>query len=170
MRSSGLVCGGGCGVRTQVAGFGDAGPVRPEDCFPVPRVSVVRGGASASPAGREFEIAYVDAESIARRLALIDAWSVPFEECMPVRGFPSYKGQRNRVGRWWTATTGSLVGYESWLERDWLMLLDFDPDVVGIAAQPFWLLWTTPEGKPCSHAPTISAINGRRCDRMSLPG
>ena len=80
---------------------------------------MVRGGASASPAGREFEIAYVDAESGARRLALIDAWSVPFEECMPVRGFPSYKGQRNHVGRWWTATTGSLVGYESWLERDW---------------------------------------------------
>ena len=39
-----------------------------------------------SPAGREFEIAYVDAESGERRLALIDAWSVPFEECMPVRG------------------------------------------------------------------------------------
>ena len=77
------------------------GPVRPEDCIPVPRVSVVRGDASASPAGREFEIAY-DAESGARRLALIDAWSVPFEECLPVRGFPSYKGQRNRVGRWWT--------------------------------------------------------------------
>ena len=77
------------------------GPVRPEDCFPVPRVSVVRGDASASPAGREFEIAY-DAESGARRLALIDAWSVPLEECLPVRGFPSYKGQRNRVGRWWT--------------------------------------------------------------------
>ena len=56
-----------------------------------------RWGASASPAGREFEIAYVDAESVARRLALIDAWSVPFEECMPVRGFASYKGQRNHV-------------------------------------------------------------------------
>ena len=70
---------------------------------------MVRGGASASPAGREFEIAYVDAESGERRLALIDAWSVPFEECMPVRGFASYKGQRNHVGRWWTATTGSLV-------------------------------------------------------------
>ena len=123
----------------------------------MPSLSVVRGGASASPAGREFEIAYVDAESVARRLALIDAWSVPFEECMPVRGFPSYKGQRNHVGRWWTATTGSLVGYESWLERDWLMLLDFDPDVVGIAAQPFWLLWTTPEGKSCSHAPDFFA-------------
>jgi len=67
------------------------------------------------------------------------------------------QGQRNHVGRWWTATSRSLVGYESWLERDWLMLLDFDPDVVGIAAQPFWLLWTTPEGKPCSHAPDYFA-------------
>ena len=37
------------------------------------------------------------------------------------------------------------------------MLLDFDPDVVGIAAQPFWLLWTPPEGKPCSHAPDYFA-------------
>jgi hypothetical protein len=53
---------------------------------------VVRGGASASPAGREFEIAYVDAESVARRLALIDAWSVPFEECLPVRGFRPTRG------------------------------------------------------------------------------
>ena len=67
---------------------------------------MVRGGASASPAGREFEIAYVDAESGARRLALIDAWSVPFEECMPVRGFPSYKGQ-------------SLLGLRDGIEPDW---------------------------------------------------
>jgi hypothetical protein len=28
------------------------------------------------------------------------------------------------------------VGYESWLERDRLILLDFDPEVVGIASQP----------------------------------
>ena len=136
----------------------------------MPSLSLVRGGASASPAGREFEIAYVDAESGERRLALIDAWSVAFEECMPVRGFPSYKGQRNHVGRWWTATTGSLVGYESWLERDWLMLLDFDPDVVGIAAQPFWLLWTTPEGKPCSHAPGLFRPLGRPLPVRPRPG
>ena len=53
---------------------------------------MVRGDASASPAGREFEIAYVDAESVAQRLALIDAWSVPFEECMPVRGVSVLQG------------------------------------------------------------------------------
>jgi hypothetical protein len=44
------------------------------------------------------------------------------------------QGQRHYVGRWWTATTGTLVGYESRLERDGLVLLDFDPDVVGIAS------------------------------------
>lgn len=43
---------------------------------------------------------------------------MPFEACLPVLRFPSYKGQRHYVGRWWTATTGSLVGHESWLERD----------------------------------------------------
>jgi hypothetical protein len=45
------------------------------------------------------------------------------------------------------------VGFESWLERDHVMLLDFDPAVVGIASQPFWLFWVTAEGKARSHAP-----------------
>ncbi|MFI7664120.1 TnsA-like heteromeric transposase endonuclease subunit [Nocardia sp. NPDC049526] len=119
----------------------------------MPGLSVVRGGAAASPWDREFEIAYVDAEADERRVALTDAWSVPFEECLPVRGFLSCKGQCNHVGCWWTAPPGTLVGYESWLERDRLVLLDFDSDVIGIAAQPFWLFWTTPEGKPRSHVP-----------------
>jgi len=69
-------------------------------------VSGVRGGASASPAGREFEIAYVDAEYGERRLALIHAWSVRFEECMPVRGVPYYKGQ-------------SLLGLRDGIEPNW---------------------------------------------------
>ncbi|MFD9601757.1 TnsA-like heteromeric transposase endonuclease subunit [Streptomyces sp. NPDC059970] len=49
-------------------------------------------------------------------------------------------------------TTGSHVGYESWLERDRLILLDFAPDVVGIASQPFWLHWREAEEKR-RHAP-----------------
>ena len=32
---------------------------------------------------------------------------------------------------------GDLVGYESLLERDRLMLADFDRDVVAVASQPF---------------------------------
>ena len=57
----------------------------------------------------------------------------------PVRTFPTYKRQRNYPGLLWTATTGSLVGYESLLERDRLWLADFDPAVRQICGQPFWL-------------------------------
>ena len=57
----------------------------------------------------------------------------------PVRPFPTYRGQRNYPGLLWTATTQSLVGYESLLERDRLWLADFDPDVRWIASQPFWV-------------------------------
>ncbi|WP_223522216.1 MULTISPECIES: TnsA-like heteromeric transposase endonuclease subunit [Nocardia] len=120
-------------------------------------VSPARGGAARPSEGGEFEIGYVEVDSGEQRAALAAVWGVPFEACLPVRGFPSYKGQRNLVGRWWTSTTGCHVGYESWLERDRLMLLDFDPEVVGVAAQPFWLFWETAEGKRRSHAPDYFA-------------
>lgn len=121
----------------------------------MPTLDLVPGGASLALVER-FELAYAD-ERGEQRIPLTEAWSVPFEACTPVRGFPSYKGQRHHNGRWWTATTGGLVGYESWLERDRLVLLDFDPEVVGIASQPFWLFWTTAEGKTRSHAPDYFA-------------
>jgi len=53
--------------------------------------------------------------------------------------FPTYAGQRNYPGLLWCATTQTLVGYESLLERDRLWLADFDPEVRWIASQPFWL-------------------------------
>jgi hypothetical protein len=37
----------------------------------------------------------------------------------------------------WSATTGGHVVYESRLELARLLLADFDPEIVGIAAQPF---------------------------------
>ena len=57
----------------------------------------------------------------------------------PVRSMPTYRGQRNYPGWLWTATTGSLVGYESLLERDRLWLADFNPLVRWVASQPLWL-------------------------------
>jgi hypothetical protein len=103
-----------------------------------------------------FEVVFTDEEG-EHQLPLSDVGSVPFEACRPVRSFPSYKGQRHHSGRWWTATTGTLVGYESWLERDTLIVLDFDADIVGIASKPFWLHWTTRDGTPRSHAPDYFA-------------
>lgn len=64
-----------------------------------------------------------------------------FEDAVPVRPFRWSRGQRHFPGWWWLATTGRHVGYESWLERDHLMLLDFDPAVTAVASQPFWLHW-----------------------------
>ncbi|MEN3320482.1 MAG: hypothetical protein V7643_3884 [Mycobacterium sp.] len=45
------------------------------------------------------------------------------------------------------------------------MALDFDPTVVGIASQPFWLSWRDDAGKLISHAPDFFA---RRADGTSV--
>jgi hypothetical protein len=49
-----------------------------------------------------------------------------------------------------------LVGYESWLERDRVMLLDFSPEVVAFSSQPFWLTWQA-EARRRRHAPDYFA-------------
>jgi hypothetical protein len=49
------------------------------------------------------------------------------------------------------------VGYESWLERDQVMWLDWDQTVTGIASQSFRLWWTAGEGKTPSHVPDYFA-------------
>jgi hypothetical protein len=112
-----------------------------------------------------FEVGYVTEDGAEHRVPLAEAWTVPFESCAPVRRFMSRKGQRHLSGLWWSATTGTHVGFESWLERDHAMLLDFDPTIVGIASQPFWLRWEDEGGKPVSHAPDFFA---RRADGSAL--
>jgi hypothetical protein len=104
-----------------------------------------------------FVVSFVTAEGVEVRRSLAKTWAVPLEAGRPVRRFRPYKGQKHLPGDWWSATDGRLVGFESWLERDHLMLLDFDPAVVAIASQPLWLFWTAEEGKSRSHAPDYFA-------------
>ncbi|PZG43681.1 hypothetical protein C1I98_18180 [Spongiactinospora gelatinilytica] len=54
------------------------------------------------------------------------------------------------------ATTGEHVGFESWLEGDRAMMLDFSSQVTGFASQPFRLLWSA-EGRQRKHAPDFFA-------------
>jgi hypothetical protein len=75
------------------------------------------------------------------------------------------EGRRHLPGRWWSGTDGRHVGYESWLERDHVMALDFDPTVVGIVSQPFWLSWASAEGRVRSHVPDYFA---RRADGSAV--
>jgi hypothetical protein len=103
-----------------------------------------------------FQIAFVDVSGSRHQEPLATGWAGQFEHGRPVRSFPSRQGQRNFPGLWWSATTGGHVGFESWLEREHVMLLDFDPAVVAFSSQPFWLLWH--DGKRLRrHAPDFFA-------------
>ncbi|WP_427017759.1 TnsA-like heteromeric transposase endonuclease subunit [Pseudarthrobacter sp. P1] len=67
--------------------------------------------------------------------------SLVLESALPVRAFFAWPGKRNYEGLWWSSTVRAHVGFESLLERDFLLSADHDRDVVGIASQPFALLW-----------------------------
>jgi hypothetical protein len=101
-------------------------------------------------------VVFVDEAGARQSGALEVLWGTGFERALPVRSFGSFRGQRSFRGSWWFATTGELVGFESWAERDVVMLLDFDPDVVAVSSQPFWLTWV---GRPGArrHAPDFFA-------------
>ncbi len=76
---------------------------------------------------------------------------------MPARPFRFEKGLQSFAGWWYFAKTGTHIGFESWLERDHLMLMDFDPGVRAVASQPFWLRWRDEEGRSRLHAPDFFA-------------
>jgi hypothetical protein len=100
-----------------------------------------------------FEVEFVDHAGIRRSGELRACWPERFERVRPVREFSFRRGQRSFAGWWWAVTTDELVGYESWLERDHAMMLDFDPEVTGFASQPFWLSWQDNAGRRRRHAP-----------------
>lgn len=127
-------------------------------------MSAARVGAS--PVGWSgFAVEFVDGDGRRRRAPLPECADVSFEVAPAVRSFPSYRGQRNWPGLWWSATTGGHVGFESWLERDHAMLLDFDPEVTAFASQPFWLLFHGEDGSARTHAPDFFA---RRSDGTAV--
>lgn len=106
-------------------------------------MSVARQGSpkDQEPLPSGFEIEFVDRLGALVRGPLTRHWHHRFEQCAPVRRFPSYRGQTNHPGDRWSASTGHLVGFESWLERDNAMLLDFDRSITAYSSQPFWLHW-----------------------------
>lgn len=105
----------------------------------------------------QFSLAFAAPDGELQRAPLSRCWSVAFEDCLPVRAFVSYKGQKNFPGLRWLATTSRHVGYESWLERDAVTLLDHDVRIVGLASQPFTLYWRDGRGDERRHTPDYFA-------------
>ncbi|MFD7136847.1 hypothetical protein [Streptomyces sp. NPDC059894] len=69
------------------------------------------------------EVSCMEGRRERRRRPLLDCVSVRFEEAVPVRPFRWPPGGRHFPGWYWAATTGQHVGFESWLERDHLVLM-----------------------------------------------
>ncbi len=109
--------------------------------------------AAVGAADTQFTLDFRAADGTWQRGPLVSCLGARFEDVPPVREFRFEKGLRNFAGWWYFATTGTHVGFESWLERDHLMLMDFDPAVAAVASQPFWLRWRDEEGRARRHAP-----------------
>jgi hypothetical protein len=71
-----------------------------------------------------------------------------------VRSPGVYRRQRHMPGRWFSTTAGRFLEYESLLERDWMLLMDFDRDVEWICEQPLRLRYAKDE-QPASHVPDL---------------
>lgn len=80
--------------------------------------------------------AYVTAESDESEADLSELDLCDVAWGLPVRRPPSFAGQRNYPGLFWSSTNCDHVVYESLLELSWLWLADFDPTIVRLAAQP----------------------------------
>ena len=107
-------------------------------------------------AANAFEVACIDEDHARRRVPLAAGWTERFESLPPVRTVRSYRGQGSVTRDYWAATTGGPVSCESQLERHHAMLLDFDPLVTGLAAQPFRLWWPGVRGRR-GHVPDFFA-------------
>lgn len=117
------------------------------------------GALAGGPEADGLEVAFAGLDGTERRAPFSRCRDVPFERVKPVREFPSFPGQGNFTGLWWFSRTGDHVGFESWLERDMVMMLDADPEVTAVASQPFWLAWADGDRR-VRHAPDFFARRG----------
>ena len=112
---------------------------------------------AAHAAGERFSVEFQVADGSWQREPLSSCHGTRFEEVLPSRPFRFEKGLQSFAGWWYFAKTGTHVGFESWLERDHLMLMDFDPGVRAVASQPFWLHWRDEDDHGRRHAPDFFA-------------
>jgi hypothetical protein len=88
------------------------------------------------------------------RAGLADLSLGLLRRCEPVRTPGAYQRQRHMPGRWFSTTAGRFLECESLLERDWMLLMDFDREVEWICEQPLRLRYVK-DGKPASHVPDL---------------
>ncbi|MFG3007417.1 TnsA-like heteromeric transposase endonuclease subunit [Streptomyces calvus] len=109
------------------------------------------------PGAVEAEFAGADGSLVQRRWVEA-AVAVRFEQLQPVAAFPVVPGRRWGPGWWWSATTAGHVMHGSQAMCTQLMLLDRDPQVVGLSARPVRLIWRDPgSGRVLTWVPQVFA-------------
>lgn len=77
-----------------------------------------------------------------------------FSGTKPIRKPLVFPNQKNMPGKAFSSTNGDFVEYESLLERDWILIKDFDSRVTRILEQPFELEYQLGE-KRAIHIPDL---------------
>jgi hypothetical protein len=118
---------------------------------------VVMGGGAGLESFAEpaVSLRMADGSEVHRPLRDVRAYQVV--AAVPWRATRSARGQAHYPGYYWSATTGAHVVYESRLELARLLVADFDPAVVAIAAQPF-LLRAQAGGRMRRHVPDFFVV------------
>jgi putative transposase len=88
------------------------------------------------------------------RACLSDLSLGQLRKCRPVRSPRIYQHQQHMSGRWFSTTVGGFLEYERLLERDWMLLLDFDREVEWMCEQPMRLRYSK-DGRQTSHVPDL---------------
>jgi hypothetical protein len=102
-------------------------------------ISVSAGRIVTAVARRRSESAeatYIAADDEAITMAFDRIDPARVVRGQPVRDVRSRAGQRNYSGLFWSVTTQDHLGYESLLERDRLLMADFDPRCGGWLVSP----------------------------------
>jgi hypothetical protein len=129
------------------------------------KARLAQGGAGKMSRGSDFAmVRYIDAGGDEHYVGLAEAAAVPFENGRMARNIPAYRDIAHTPGRYWAATTGELVEFESHLDEKWPTLLDFDAGVTGFFSQPMELEAADEHG-PWHHVLDIFA---RRADGSGL--
>jgi hypothetical protein len=133
------------------------------------RVTVTSAAGSEVAVTGPFEASVrVGGEEI--RGGLADFSLDVLRRCAPVRSPGAYQRQRHMPGHWFSTTAGRFLEYESLLERDWMLLLDFDREIEWICEQPLRLRYRKDE-KAVSHVPDLMVWRGgtpELCDVKSV--
>ena len=113
-------------------------------------------------------VRFVDGST--RETPLAELLAAVVLSAVPWRSVRSHRGQQHLPGLYWSSTTGGHVVYESRLELARLLLADFDPDVVGIAAQPLLVRDAerrhVPDFLLCRADGSVLIVNVKPADRL----